>query len=82
MGVYWLSDGVEVGLLLLGLLLLQLHGSVAVADAFGLAELEDDDCEEGSAYDHTNFEDLVVTPPLPFTLLTFFLSQVITVYLI
>ena len=40
-----LSDGVEVGLLHLDLLLLvHVHHSVSVSETFGLAELEDNDC--------------------------------------
>lgn len=81
MGMNGLPDGVEVGLLHLDLLV-HAHHSVAVSDALSLAELEDNDCQDSSTYNHTHLEDLVETLPLPTSLLAFLFSQVIAICLI
>ncbi len=79
----WLSDGIRVGLLLWDHdLRLGLHHSVSVSDAFGLAELEDDDSEAGGADEHAHLEDLVVSLPLHPALLALLVGQVAAVGLI
>ena len=76
----WLSDGIKVGLLLWDHdLWLCLHHSVPVSEAFGLAELEDDDGQAGGADEHAHLEDLVVSLPLMPALLTLLVGQVAAV---
>ena len=79
----WLSDGIEIGLLLWDHdLLLGLDHSVSVSDAFGLAELEDDDCEAGGTDYHAHLEDLVVPLPLHPALFSLLVGQIAAVYFI